>query len=147
MEFFARPFEVPERPFAALVFVWQADKVLVADIVGRGWCIPSGRLEPGETSERAARREAWEECGAQLGELHYIGCFQLPHGEGCRWAACYATTLADLGEFRVTSESRARRWVSMDELPDLYYLWNEVVKSVFALSRDTLAQQNDEPYS
>nr|WP_309686188.1 NUDIX domain-containing protein [Armatimonas sp.] len=48
---------------AALVFPFYGDKIVLAEIPGRGWCIPSGRLEPGETPEvrrgvRRLRRQA-----------------------------------------------------------------------------------------
>lgn len=33
----------------------------------------AGRLDPGETAEEAARREAMEEAGLQLGDLHAVG--------------------------------------------------------------------------
>jgi len=49
------PVGVP-RP-AALVFPFYGDRVVLADIQTRGWCIPSGHLEPGETAEEAVRRE------------------------------------------------------------------------------------------
>lgn len=58
---------------AALVFAREAERFALADIAGRGWCIPGGRLEAGETEEQAARREVWEEIGATLGPLHLIG--------------------------------------------------------------------------
>jgi 8-oxo-dGTP diphosphatase len=139
MRFYPEPYLPPTPAFAALVFAWSENQILVGDIVGRGWCIPSGRLEPGETSQQAARRESLEECGAVLGELYYFGCFQLPHSDGDRWAECFATTIAEWIEIGVPSESKGRRLVKIDELPEMYYLWNDLVKSVFQLSKATLA--------
>ena len=48
MEFFPAPYHAPLRAFAALVFPWHGDKILLCDIEDRGWCIPSGRVEPFE---------------------------------------------------------------------------------------------------
>lgn len=139
MRFYPEPYEAPTRPFASLVFAWSGDQVLIGDIVDRGWCIPSGRLEPSENSHDAARREALEECGAELGDLHYIGCFELPHADGARWADCFATTILGWREIGITTESRGRRLVHLEQLPEIYYLWNDLVKSVFELSKASAA--------
>ena len=84
LQFFAAPFRAPIRAFAGLVFPWQGDRVLVADILGRGWCIPSGRVEPTETSLDAVRREAQEEAGATLKDIQYTEK---------KWGNCPVTNL------------------------------------------------------
>lgn len=40
-----------------------------------GWFMPGGGLKRGETLEQAARREAWEETGAELQETTLIGAY------------------------------------------------------------------------
>jgi ADP-ribose pyrophosphatase YjhB (NUDIX family) len=40
-----------------------------------GWFLPGGGLERGETLEQAARREAFEETGAQLGAVSLMGTY------------------------------------------------------------------------
>ncbi|KAA0240222.1 MAG: hypothetical protein EDM74_01705, partial [Armatimonadetes bacterium] len=57
LSFFPAPYRAPLRSFAVLVFAWKDDKVVVCDISRRGWSVPSGRVELGETSLEAARRE------------------------------------------------------------------------------------------
>src|SRR5579875_2774870 len=54
------------RLWAVLGFVFYGDKIVLADIEGRGWCIPSGRIEAGETIDEAIERECFEETGARL---------------------------------------------------------------------------------
>src|SRR5579859_6093237 len=71
------PLPVGASLYAVLVFALQEGRFVVADIPGRGWCIPGGRPEPGETPEQAARREAREETGAVLGPLRALGLFVL----------------------------------------------------------------------
>ena len=40
-----------------------------------GWFMPGGGVKRGETLEQAARREAQEEVGAELGELTLLGIY------------------------------------------------------------------------
>lgn len=40
-----------------------------------GWYLPGGGLKRNETLEAAARREAFEETGAELGEVKLLGIF------------------------------------------------------------------------
>jgi 8-oxo-dGTP pyrophosphatase MutT (NUDIX family) len=40
-----------------------------------GWFMPGGGLHRGETLDRAARREAFEETGAELGEITLMGVY------------------------------------------------------------------------
>lgn len=126
------------RAFAALVFPWQGDKVLVCNIEDRGWCIPSGRVEPNETSLDAAIREAKEEAGALLREIHYIGCYRVTQREEVRWVDVYAANVDGLGDIDPQFESMGRQFVTMEELPEIYHLWNPLTEQVFLLSKRVL---------
>ena len=72
------------RLWAVLGFVFYGDKIVLADIEGRGWCIPSGRIEAGETIDRAMERECFEETGARLHprQRRLIGCYRLVFRSG-----------------------------------------------------------------
>lgn len=141
LQFFPAPFHAPLRAFVGLVFTWDEDRVLVADICGRGWCIPSGRVEPFETSLDAVRREALEEAGAVLKDLQYIGCFHISERHEVRWGDCYVARLDRLVEIGMQDESKGRQLVTLDELPDIYYLWNPLTRMVFEHSREILDRQ------
>ncbi len=64
--------------------VWQRTPtgiqvLLVERSSGKGWGIPKGGIESGESSQVAALREAWEEAGVEpksliqdLGEMRYV---------------------------------------------------------------------------
>ena len=138
LQFFPAPFHAPIRAFAGLVFPWDGDKVLVADICERGWCIPSGRVEPTESSLEAVRREALEEAGAVLKDIQYIGCYQITERQEVRWADCYVAHIDRLEEIGMQEESQGRRLVSLEELPGMYHLWNELTKMVFEHSKEIL---------
>ncbi len=135
LRFYPAPFRAPLRAFAGLVFPWQDGRVLVCDIVGRGWCIPSGRVEPTEDSSEAVRREALEEGGAVLGDVQYIGCYQITERNEIRWADCFAATVKELVEIQVVEESTGRQFMAIEELPDHYHLWNDLTERVFRHSR------------
>lgn len=131
LQFHPAPFQAPLRAFAGLVFPWRNEEVLLCDIAGRGWCIPSGRVEWDEESLAAVRREALEEAGALLNNLQYIGCYQITDKMETRWADCYTSGVEELVEIQIREESFGRRFFKMDELPEHYHIWNELTNQVF----------------
>ncbi|MCC7434782.1 MAG: NUDIX domain-containing protein [Methanoregulaceae archaeon] len=138
LRFYPAPFRAPLRAFAGLVFPWQGEEVLVCEIVGRGWCIPSGRVEATEDSFVAVQREALEEAGAVLDEIQYIGCYQITERNEVRWADCYTARVADLVEIQIAEESTGRRFMTLDELPEHYHLWNDLTDQVFRHAYEVL---------
>jgi 8-oxo-dGTP diphosphatase len=138
LQFFPAPFKAPLRTFAVLVFAWQGDRVVICDIEDRGWCIPSGRVEPDETSCQAAHREAMEEGGVELDRVQYIGCYQISERREVRWADCYAARVKTVGEISMKQESLEMRLVTVDELPGIYHLWNPLTEAVFHYSREVV---------
>ncbi len=140
LEFFPAPFRAPLRAFAALVFPWEAEQVLICDIEDRGWTIPSGRVEPFENSMEAAAREAHEEGGAILRDILYIGCYRMNDRSGVRWADVFSASVRALVEIPDEFESCGRRYAAMHELPALYHLWNPLTEAVFAHSLAELSR-------
>ena len=131
---------------AALVFAFEAGQFALADIAGRGWCIPGGRLEAGETPEQAGRRETWEEIGATLGPLRPLGhcvLFDPPpaaddtppaHAEQlpARLIAMYLADVLTRAEIPSGSESRGVRLVPYEDLPACYFTWDALMEAMFA---------------
>jgi 8-oxo-dGTP diphosphatase len=116
-----------------LVFAFRDDRVVLADIAGRGWCIPSGRIEAGESPEAAARREAWEEAALAVAELIPLGSvveIQKP-GPDRLLALAYVGQTVRFGEFIPTAESRGVRLAARRELAECYYLWDALTESMF----------------
>lgn len=78
-------FSTDEYPFSS-----SPDHVLVIVHSNLGWVFtnhkvrglefPGGKREKGETIEQAAVREVWEETGAHIKELIYIGQYQVDNG-------------------------------------------------------------------
>lgn len=138
LRFYPAPFRAPLRAFAALVFPWREEEVLVCEIVGRGLCIPSGRVEAFEDSLVAVQREALEEAGALLEDVQYIGCYQITERNEVRWADCYTARVVDLVDIQIVEESTGRRFMKLEDLPGEYHLWNELTEQVFRHSLEVL---------
>lgn len=72
-------------PNGTPVVVQTGASIIVEDSQGRilmqqrtddgTWSYPGGRIEIDETVEDGARREVWEECGLEVGELRLLGVF------------------------------------------------------------------------
>jgi 8-oxo-dGTP diphosphatase len=58
---------------AAFALAFEGDRLLVAHLANRGWDIPGGHLEPGETPVEAMRREVYEETRVRLDSIELIG--------------------------------------------------------------------------
>jgi 8-oxo-dGTP pyrophosphatase MutT (NUDIX family) len=134
--------DFPEA-FAVLVFAFQDQSMLVADIEDRGLTVPSGRLEPGETTHEAARRELMEEAGAECGELIPLGQFTMTNAEKSRRSVAFiATSVEIVGE--PTHESRGATWLPLAELATQYAVWNPTTEAVihyaFGISQLHLAR-------
>jgi len=65
----------PEQIVGVVVLPFlEADRVVVVKVrKRRAWEFPGGHVEDREALSEAARREAREEAGVELGELHLIG--------------------------------------------------------------------------
>ena len=69
--FIARPVTLGVR----ILLIDEEQVILVKHSYEQGWFLPGGGLNRGETLEQSIRREAAEECGAVLHEVHFIGTF------------------------------------------------------------------------
>lgn len=129
-------YPLPAAPVAAaLAFVMQGERFVLADIAGRGWCVPGGRLETSESAEDAVRREAWEEAGATLGPLRLLGHYILTHeDDSVTLAAMYLAQLERLDPIPPGFESRGVRAFAMQEIPAHYYTWDALLAAVFAFA-------------
>lgn len=143
MEFFPAPYKAPIRAFAALVFPWLENKIVLANICDRGWCIPSGRVEASESSKEAAIREAKEEAGIKIQSLTYIGCYRMSERSEVRWADVFSAEVVEVGEITAPEESLGRKIVTFDELPEVYHLWNPLTEAVFKHSWQIVCRRRD----
>lgn len=106
----------------AFGFVFNEDKILLIRLKKRGWDLPGGRIDPGETPAQAALREVREEACARVQIEELIGIQEVelfgPKPEGHRWPYPVTTQifflcrLETLEPFHKNSESSERRFFS-----------------------------------
>lgn len=96
----------------------------VNETKGRGWWVPAGAVEKGETFLQACLRECAEEAGMNI---QVKGILRVDHsvsGDVCRTRVIYygePTSLAEANNYKIIAdaESVEARWVSIDELLQL----------------------------
>jgi 8-oxo-dGTP diphosphatase len=121
-----------EKIATALVLAFEGDRLLQTNLAARGWDIVGGHIEPGETPEEAARREAYEEAGARLRELHVLGYQHLrllgPRPASYRYSypdsyqVFYWAQIETLDEFIPTEEARERALFTPDDARELPFV-------------------------
>jgi 8-oxo-dGTP diphosphatase len=126
--------QLPPRELTAtaLVLAFDGDRLLQTKLAARGWDIVGGHIEPGETPEAAARREAYEEAGARLGELHLLGYQRLrllcPCPTSYRYAypdsyqVFYWAQIEALDDFIPTEEAEGRALFAPDDADGLPFV-------------------------
>jgi 8-oxo-dGTP diphosphatase len=129
---FAPGEDVPAQFAAVVVFAIHEDGFVLANIHGRGWCVPSGRPEGGETALETAIRETAEEVGAALRDPILIGVYTLREpGGSIRHVPAFVGQVDVLGPLPEGTESRGVRVANRDELPQLYWLWDDLMAQMF----------------
>lgn len=73
---------------AGVIFDEKREKILLTRRSDNGkWCLPGGRMEPGESAAEACQREVLEETGLRVEVTKLIGLYTSPD-----WVVTYANT-------------------------------------------------------
>lgn len=127
---------LPDEPCAAvLLFPFYGDRVVLADNVERGWCIPAGGVEPGESPEHAMHREAMEEAGLTIGRMACIGWYVLSNpaiAGDRRVCPTFIGEVQHIGDWTDREEVRAVQMVNIEDVADQYYRWDTLMAQVFS---------------
>lgn len=83
-----------------------------------GWALPGGFVEIGETTEQAARREAWEETGLKVELTGLLGVYSAPQRDPRRHTISMVYTAGAQGTPHAGSDAAAWQNFSLNALPD-----------------------------
>ena len=108
-------------------YCFYQEKVLLVHVNGRGFNVPGGHVEDGETAEEALHREIFEEAYV-TGTSQYIGAIEVDHtdnpafSEGGRYPKIgyqlfYRVDVKECLPFLRENETLSRIWVEAEELP------------------------------
>lgn len=132
---------------SAFVLAFKGDRLLMSRLTYRGWDIPGGHVEVGETPQETARRELYEETGANVDALEVLAYDKFfIHGavpDGYRYPApvsyqlFYSARLANLESFAETEEVRERRLFAPEEAWQLRWVQanSELYAAALTLAR------------
>lgn len=97
---------------AAAVVLNKENKILLLKGIKRGWEIPGGHVENGESLAAAAIRETKEETGIDIEIIRFCGIFQ-----NVQSSVCNTLFLGKAvgGEFRTSDESLEIGYFSLEE--------------------------------
>lgn len=117
------PPDDPEVRAAGGVIVCEQDGERRVAVIHRprymDWSLPKGKLEPGESWERAALREVEEETGYRCQLERELPAIAYLDRNGRKKMVRYWEMTSPEGDFRPDGEVDELRWVGLDEAKEL----------------------------
>ncbi|RUS41952.1 NUDIX hydrolase [Cohnella sp. AR92] len=108
-------------------YCFDNDRILLVKVDGRGFNIPGGHVEEGETPEQAFHREALEE-GCIRGNAIYLGMIEISNEHNTKfdpngkypyigYQLFYRMNITSILPFDRKNETLTRIWVEPGEIP------------------------------
>jgi 8-oxo-dGTP diphosphatase len=137
---------LPEQHLITCSFVlaFSDDDIVLTDLHARGWDIPGGHIEAGESAEEAVLRELYEETGATILPPELLGYVMIEmFGEKPEnykypfpknYMAFYWSKIIRLDDIQVNDEIRGRGLLPPEQalnvpwIRDNYELYNEALE-------------------
>ena len=116
----------------------------LADIEGRGLCIPSGKIEPGETLDAKRRRgkpgKKQERVSTRSGG-GLIGCYRLTSRAEVvvgqvRYCPVFVAEAWGFEPIPPGSESRGLILAAWEDVADVYFAWDALMAAVFEYAEE-----------
>lgn len=121
-------------------FVFYQDKMILANIPGRGWEIIGGRIDHGESPEETFRREAMRQIGVDLAHVKMLGVIRIEHNgpepPNCPYpypvgyGVQFIGIAEQLAPFAGNEDSLGRSLISFEGIKNHYYEWNDYNEAV-----------------
>lgn len=126
-----RPFSnIPKNltPTVSMVFIASADGVLLVK-ASRGWGLPGGHIEKGETPVQCAIREVYEEACVKVGSLKLVGGWitkkELQTDDNSAYPdngamLLYTANVVRIDPFQPDFETSERKFVNYRDIPKIH---------------------------
>lgn len=120
-------------------------ELMMVNLNHRGWDVPGGHIEIGETAEVCFKREAMEE-GYVEGDCRLLGSMELNHNENLLWNSSspypkvgyqvfYRMDITKLHSFEAEFESSARMFIRPEEAVDYHKGWHSLLEEIIQEAR------------
>lgn len=105
---------------AAAVPIDDGRICLVSSTSGRGWVVPKGHIEPGQTAPQTALQEAWEEAGLRgILDGEPVDTYQYQKNGATYRVVVFLMQVTEAAASWPEDNRRTRRWVRLQETEQL----------------------------
>lgn len=129
---------------AVKIFIFDKENKLLLVKNKKGWDIPGGHIEDGESPVGALKREVIEETGSSLLSSNLVGYLKITNiktkkiNSNYPKESCILLYVGKVTEHRKTllHEVSEAKFIAYKNVKNYIYAWNEFTESVLAYMRD-----------